>query len=77
MKSLNEMARSLGLEAGAGADVQIAELCMDSRKQEDHGLFFCISGAGFDLLRMRYHLSDSVSKAPCCMHGGEETPYTY
>ncbi len=48
MKSLNEMARSLGLEAGAGADVQIAELCMDSRKQEDHGLFFCISGAHFD-----------------------------
>ena len=49
MKTLNDLALSMGLEAPASAgDLQIAELCMDSRKQEDHGLFFCISGAHFD-----------------------------
>ncbi len=49
MKTLNELAASMGLEAlPSSGDLPIAELCMDSRKQEDHGLFFCISGAHFD-----------------------------
>ncbi|MBQ6232534.1 MAG: UDP-N-acetylmuramoyl-L-alanyl-D-glutamate--2,6-diaminopimelate ligase [Clostridia bacterium] len=49
MKTLNDLAVSMGLEnASAAGELQIAELCMDSRKQEDHGLFFCISGSHFD-----------------------------
>ncbi len=49
MKTLNDLALSMGLETPVSAgNMQIAELCMDSRKQEDHGLFFCISGAHFD-----------------------------
>ena len=49
MKSVGELARGMGIQADpAFADLQIAELCMDSRKREDRGLFFCISGAHFD-----------------------------
>ena len=49
MKTLNELAISMGLEAlPAENDTPIGELCMDSRRQEDRGLFFCISGAHFD-----------------------------
>ena len=49
MRTLIELANSMGLEVPAEhAGTPIAELCMDSRKQEDHGLFFCISGAHFD-----------------------------
>ena len=49
MKTLNELAASMGLEAlPSSGDLPIAELCMDSRKQEQQGLFFCISGARFD-----------------------------
>ena len=49
MKTLNDLASSMGSEAPSGAgELRIGELCMDSRRQEDHGLFFCISGAHFD-----------------------------
>ena len=38
MKTLNELAVSIGLEAlPSSGDLPIAELCMDSRKQEDGG----------------------------------------
>ncbi len=49
MITLSELAASVGAEAQpAYQNIHIAELCMDSRKQEHQGLFFCISGAHFD-----------------------------
>ena len=49
MKTLNVLAKGMGVnDLSEAGNLQIAELCMDSRKQEQQGLFFCISGARFD-----------------------------